>query len=58
VVYLRLTPEGERRLDGALLENEQYRRELSQAFGVLAETYRIATRARRPEGGGPAGVSR
>jgi hypothetical protein len=47
VVHLRLTDEGERRLGGALLENEDYRSELIDAFGELSESFGRATRARR-----------
>ena len=43
VVYLRLTREGERRLQGALRENEQYRHELAEAFNVLTESFQVAT---------------
>jgi DNA-binding MarR family transcriptional regulator len=48
VVYMRLTEEGERRLRGALLENESLRVELIDAFGELAESFGRATRPRRP----------
>ena len=40
VVYLRLTADGERRLQGALIESEEYRRELAEAFALLAKTFR------------------
>jgi DNA-binding MarR family transcriptional regulator len=46
VVHLRLTDEGERRLGGALLENENYRTELIDAFGELSESFGRATRGR------------
>jgi DNA-binding MarR family transcriptional regulator len=38
VVFVRLTEEGERRLRAVLEENEQHRRELSQAFDALAQS--------------------
>ena len=43
VTYLRVTKEGERRLEGALLEHEQLRRELVHAFDELTKTFRRAT---------------
>ena len=46
VVYIRLTEEGERRLCGALIENEGYRRELVQAFEELAASFKTAARVR------------
>jgi DNA-binding MarR family transcriptional regulator len=44
VTYLRLTRDGERRLAGALLESDRYRRELIHAFEELAATFRLASR--------------
>lgn len=44
VVYLRLTDEGERRLQGALAESDEYRRELIHAFEELAKTFELAAR--------------
>jgi DNA-binding MarR family transcriptional regulator len=44
VVFLRVTREGERRLNGALLENDEYRRELMEVFDELAQTFRLAHR--------------
>jgi DNA-binding MarR family transcriptional regulator len=44
VVLLALTEDGEHRLTRAVEENEQHRRELAQAFAVLAETFREAGR--------------
>jgi DNA-binding MarR family transcriptional regulator len=44
VTYLRLTRDGERRLAGALLESDRYRRELIHAFDELAATFRLASR--------------
>lgn len=38
-VYLRLTTEGERRLDAALEATEAERRALAAAFATLAETF-------------------
>lgn len=43
VVFLRATPEGERRLLGALAESDQYRTELLRAFEALAANLRTAT---------------
>ena len=40
VVLLALTNEGESRLARAVEENERHRRELAEAFTVLAETFR------------------
>jgi DNA-binding MarR family transcriptional regulator len=48
VVYLRLTPEGERRLLGVIRESDGYRRELRDAFDDLADTFRAASRVTRP----------
>lgn len=42
VVLLALTAKGEARLTRAVDENERYRRELAEAFAVLAETFRDA----------------
>jgi|SRR5581483_9169074 len=42
VVYVSLTHEGERRLRGALLENDQIRGELARAFEALSESFRLA----------------
>jgi len=39
VVYLHLTPEGERLLIGALKENERFRQELMCAFEYLRESF-------------------
>jgi DNA-binding MarR family transcriptional regulator len=50
VVYMRLTEEGERRLCGALLENENGRSEIVKAFGELTESFGRATRPRHPRG--------
>jgi DNA-binding MarR family transcriptional regulator len=50
VVVLRLTREGERRLTGAIRENEKYRHEVHRAFDDLTKSFRRATtvtRARR-----------
>jgi DNA-binding MarR family transcriptional regulator len=47
VVYVRLTDEGERRLGGALLEAEDYRNELIEAFEELATSFGRSTRSRR-----------
>jgi DNA-binding MarR family transcriptional regulator len=43
VVLLTVTPEGERRLMGVLVENEEARRELARAFDEVAATFRTAT---------------
>ena len=43
VVYVRLTAEGERRLAGALLESDEYRRELIHGFEELAATFERAS---------------
>jgi DNA-binding MarR family transcriptional regulator len=43
VVYLTLTPEGERRLMGALVENEDARRDLARVFDAVARSFRAAT---------------
>jgi DNA-binding MarR family transcriptional regulator len=43
VVYLTLTPEGERRLMGALVENEGARRDLARVFDAVARSFRAAT---------------
>lgn len=42
VVLLGLTRNGEARLARAVEENERYRRELADAFAVLADTFRDA----------------
>ncbi|MFL5926615.1 MAG: MarR family transcriptional regulator [Gaiellaceae bacterium] len=47
VVYVRLTREGERRLCGALLENEDYRGEVTEAFAELTASFRATSRGRR-----------
>jgi DNA-binding MarR family transcriptional regulator len=44
LVYLRLTPEGERRLRGAVLEGQVYRDELSRSFSALTRSYRALPR--------------
>jgi DNA-binding MarR family transcriptional regulator len=44
VTYLRLTGEGERRLSGALLESDRFRRDLIHGFEELAQTFRRASR--------------
>ena len=44
VVYVRLTPEGEKRLLNALAESDEYRRELVRAFEALAASFDIAWR--------------
>jgi len=46
VVYVGLTREGERRLCGALLENEEYRAEVTDAFAELAASFRATSRGR------------
>jgi DNA-binding MarR family transcriptional regulator len=46
VIYLRLTKEGDRRLCGALLESDEYRRDLIHGFEELAVTFRRASRKR------------
>jgi DNA-binding MarR family transcriptional regulator len=43
VTYLRLTREGERRLSGALLESDRFRRDLIHGFEELAKTFRRAS---------------
>lgn len=43
VIHLRLTPEGELRLMGALVESEPDRAELLAAFENLAEAFRLST---------------
>lgn len=48
VVYLRVTPEGERRFYGVLNESDEFRGELMAAFDDLADTLRKTTR--RPRG--------
>jgi DNA-binding MarR family transcriptional regulator len=48
VVCMRLTDEGERRLCGALLESENLRSELVDAFAELSKSFGRATRPRRP----------
>ena len=45
VVYLRLTDEGDRRLCGALLESDSYRRELNAVFDELAASFKRAAPA-------------
>lgn len=47
VVYLRVTPEGERRLAGVIRESDGSRRELQAAFDAVAETFRVANRSSR-----------
>ncbi|MDQ3894233.1 MAG: MarR family transcriptional regulator [Actinomycetota bacterium] len=47
VVYLRLTDEGNRRLCGAVIDNEAERSDLVHAFGELVESFRVATERRR-----------
>lgn len=47
VVYLRATPEGERRFYGVLEESEEFRGELMNAFDKLADTLRKTTRTPR-----------
>jgi DNA-binding MarR family transcriptional regulator len=42
VVYLSLTPEGERRLDAAIARNDGNRRHLTDAFDALVEGFRSA----------------
>jgi DNA-binding MarR family transcriptional regulator len=42
VVYLRLTPEGERRLLGAIEESESSRQTLADAFDEVAEAFRLS----------------
>ena len=44
VVYLRLTPEGDRRLCGALIESDRYRDEFNAAFSRLAKMFRQAAK--------------
>jgi len=44
VVLLSLTGEGERRLAGALVETEEARAELTEAFDSLVTSFRSATR--------------
>ena len=44
VIYLHLTEEGDRRLCGALLESDEYRRDLIHGFDELALTFRRASR--------------
>jgi DNA-binding MarR family transcriptional regulator len=46
VVYLRVTPEGERRLSGVIRDTDGDRAELVSAFTELTEAFRVA--ARRP----------
>lgn len=43
VVHLTLTPEGERRLMGALVESEDARRELARVFDAVARSFSAAT---------------
>jgi DNA-binding MarR family transcriptional regulator len=43
VVYLHLTDEGERRLRGALLESDDLRRELADAFETLSRSFTSAS---------------
>ncbi len=50
VVYLHLTSEGERRLQGALLESETYREELRKCFDELVASF-SASAARAAERG-------
>lgn len=47
VVYLRVSPEGERRLTGVILDSESDRAELLDSFGSLSESFRGAMRRRR-----------
>jgi DNA-binding MarR family transcriptional regulator len=47
VVYLRLTPLGERRLLEVIRRSEGDRRHLRDAFAELAETFRVASRRTR-----------
>jgi DNA-binding MarR family transcriptional regulator len=47
VVYVRLTREGEKRLRGALLENDEYRAEVTDAFSELTASFQAASRVRR-----------
>lgn len=42
VVYLRLTKEGDRLLQRALAETDEVRRELLEAFELLAAAFRVA----------------
>jgi DNA-binding MarR family transcriptional regulator len=44
VVFLRTTPEGERRLLGALAESDEHRAELVTVFEALAANLRTASR--------------
>lgn len=43
-VYLRLTPEGERRLHGAVLEGRALRDDLRRSFAALASSYQALSR--------------
>jgi DNA-binding MarR family transcriptional regulator len=47
VVYLRVTPEGERRLYAVIRASDGDRRELREAFDRLTETVRVASRRSR-----------
>ena len=42
VVHLTITPEGERRLMGVLVENEDARRELAHVFDAVARSFSAA----------------
>lgn len=44
VVHVTLTPEGERLLEGALLESDEYRREFARRFDALDAAFRAAQR--------------
>jgi DNA-binding MarR family transcriptional regulator len=44
LVFLRLTPEGERRLRGAVLEGQIYRDQLSRSFSALSRSFRAFSR--------------
>jgi len=46
VVYLRVTPEGERRLSGVVRESDGYRNELTKAFEALTESFRASLHRR------------
>ena len=47
VVYLRLTHEGERRLEAVVRESDGYRSELRASFDQLSDSFRLATRQRK-----------
>jgi DNA-binding MarR family transcriptional regulator len=47
VIYLRLTPDAERRIAGVVRESDGRRRELERAFEDLSETFRRAKPGRR-----------